>query len=158
TSGIGSYRYLSGLDRLGSLVAHLFLPVLCLLLAALAYLTRQMRGAMLSEMGKDYIRMARVKGLSDRAVYWKHAFRNALFPMITLVGAAIPASISGSVIIEVIFNIPGMGRLLYDGILRQDWPVVFTIVLLSALLTVIGYLVSDLLYRIVDPRVRIAHR
>lgn len=157
TAGIGEYRYVTGTwERLEILISHLFLPVLCLLLGALAYLTRQMRGGVIREMRKDYIRMARAKGLSIDRIYWKHAARNALFPMITLVGAAIPATISGSVIIEVIFNIPGMGRLLYDSIRAQDWSVVFAMVIIAAVLTVIGYIISDLLYHWMDPRVRLS--
>ena len=97
--------------------------------------------------------MARAKGLSESRVYWRHALRNALFPMITMVGSAFPAAISGSVIIEVIFSIPGMGRLMYMSILSRDWPVVFAMVMLAAALTVVGYLISDLLYRWVNPTV-----
>ena len=154
TGGIGQYRYATGgWQRLGILVTHLFLPVFCLLVGSLAYLTRQMRNGILGEMGKDYIRMARAKGLDEHTVYWKHALRNALFPMITLVGSAFPAVISGSVIIEVLFNIPGMGRLLFESVLAQDWNVAFVAVLLVSFLTVLGYIVSDLLYRWTNPLV-----
>ena len=98
--------------------------------------------------------MARAKGLSESRVFRGHILRNALFPIFTIIGAAIPASISGSVIIEVIFNIPGMGQLLYQSILAQDWSVVFTMVVLASVLTIIGYLISDVLYRLFDPRLR----
>ena len=156
TTGIGTYKLESGFARrMGVLAEHLFLPVLCLLLGTLAYLTRQMRGGMLRELRKDYIKMAYAKGLPQRKILWGHAFKNALFPMLTIVGSAIPATISGSVIIEVIFGIPGMGQLMFSSILRQDWPVVFTMILIAAVLTVIGYLVSDLLYYLADPRVRL---
>ena len=154
--GIGDYHYATGLRRFQIIVSSLFLPVLCLLLGALAYLTRQMRRSVISEAGKNYVRMARAKGLSDREVYRKHIFRNALFPIITLIGAAVPASISGSVIIEVLFNIPGMGRLLYESILGHDWMVVYAMVLIAAFFTIIGFLISDVLYRVVDPRLRIS--
>ena len=154
TGGIGSYHYVTGFKRIGILIASLFLPVLSLLLGALAYLTRQMRGSVIKESRKDYVRMARAKGLTEREVYRKHIFRNALFPIFTLIGAAIPASVSGSVIIEVLFSIPGMGRLLYESVLAQDWTVVFAMVLLASVLTVVGYLISDLLYRLTDPRLR----
>jgi peptide/nickel transport system permease protein len=154
TGGIGNYHYESGFRRIGILIASLFLPVLSLTLGALAYLTRQMRGSVIKESRKDYVRMARAKGLTEREVYRKHIFRNALFPILTLVGAAIPASVSGSVIIEVLFSIPGMGRLLYESVLSQDWMVVFAMVLLASVLTVVGYLISDLLYRLTDPRLR----
>jgi len=154
TGGIGQFRFASGTwEKFSILISQLFLPVMCLLAGSLAYLTRQMRNGMLGELGKDYIRMARAKGLSERRVYWNHALRNALFPMITLVGNAIPAAISGSVIIEVLFNIPGMGRLLYESILAQDWNVAFVAVLLVSFLTVTGFIVSDILYRWVNPLV-----
>lgn len=156
TGGVGMVSDRMGLgERLGIRISHLALPVFCILAGSLAYLTRQMRGSMLRELGQDYIRLARAKGLSEDRVVWKHAFRNALFPVITLVGSAFPAAISGSVILEVIFSIPGMGRLLYMSILAQDWPVVYAMVLLAAALTVIGYLVTDLLYRLADPRVQL---
>lgn len=158
TGGIGNYHYTSGLKRVGILIASLILPVISLLLGALAYLTRQMRGSVIKESHKDYVRMARAKGLTEREVYRKHIFRNALFPIFTLVGAAIPASVSGSVIIEVLYSIPGMGRLLYESVLAQDWMVVFSMVLLASLLTVVGYLISDLLYRWTDPRLRIQRK
>jgi peptide/nickel transport system permease protein len=112
----------------------------------------------INESRKDYVRMARAKGLSERQVYRKHIFRNALFPIFTLVGAAIPASVSGSVIIEVLFSIPGMGRLLYESVLSQDWMVVFAMVLLAAVLTVVGYLISDILYRLTDPQLRMQRK
>ena len=159
TQGIGNFRYAdSAVESFGILMSHLFLPIICLLLGSLAYLTRQMRNGILGEVGKDYIRMARAKGLSESRIYWKHAFRNALFPMITLVGSALPAAVSGSVIIEVLFNIPGMGRLLFDSVLAQDWSVAFVVVFLVSVLTVIGYILSDVLYKWANPVVRFNSR
>jgi peptide/nickel transport system permease protein len=156
TAGVGDYNFATTFgERLRILVTHLFLPVLCLLLATSAYLTRQMRGSVIQEARKDYVRMARARGFPERTVYWRYAARNALFPMITLVGSAVPAAVSGSVIIEVIFNIPGMGRLLYESILSNDWTVVFTMLMLATVLTVIGYILSDILYHVADPRVRL---
>ena len=155
SQGVSAYRWTEGVwEKAGILLGGLFLPVVCLLLGSLAYLTRQMRNGILGEMEKDYIRMARAKGLSEQRVYWHHAFRNALFPMITLVGSAIPAAISGSVIIEVLFNIPGMGRLMFESVLAQDWNVAFVMVLMVSFLTIIGYIISDVLYRWVNPQVR----
>lgn len=153
----GTGRLLPGMtwwEILQVRASHLTLPVFCILAGSLAYLTRQMRGSMLRELRQDYIRMVRAKGVSENAVHWRHAFRNALFPMITLVGSAFPAAVSGSVIIEVIFSIPGMGRLLYMSIVAKDWPVVYAMVLLASMLTVTGYFVADMLYRSADPRVR----
>lgn len=159
TQGTGNFRYATNvLDKLGILISHLFLPVACLLAGNLAYLTRQMRNGMLGEIDKDYIRLARAKGLSERQVYWKHAFPNALFPILTLIGSALPASISGSVIIEVLFSVPGMGRLLYESILAQDWQVAFVIVILVAVLTVAGYILSDILYKVFNPVIRFERR
>lgn len=158
TGGIGNYHYTTGFRRIGILIGSLFLPVISLLLGSLAYLTRQMRGSAISESRKDYVRMARAKGLTWQEVYRRHILRNAMFPIITLIGAAIPASVSGSVIIEVLFSIPGMGRLLYDSVLSQDWMVVFAMVLIAAVLTIVGYLLSDLLYRFADPRLRTQRR
>lgn len=159
TGGVGSVTAsMAFVERAGVRISHLTLPVLCIMAGSLAYLTKQMRGSMLRELRQDYIRMARAKGLSENVVFWKHAFRNALFPMITMVGSAFPAAISGAVILEVIFSIPGMGRLMYMSILSQDWPVVYAMVLFAACLTIIGYLVSDLLYRWADPRVELQTR
>jgi len=121
----------------------------------LAFFARQVRGGMLDVIRQDYIRTARAKGLDERTVVWKHAFRNALFPVITVLASLFPASIAGSVVLEVIFAIPGMGLLTYDAIFADDWPVVFSVLLLGALLTMVGIWVSDLLYGIADPRVRL---
>ncbi len=137
--------------------SHLFLPVFCLTYGSVAYLTRQMRNAMVQELKKDYIRTAWSKGLSPHRVLWGHAFRNALFPMITLFAQILPAALAGSVAIEVIFNIPGMGRLTYAGILNQDWPLVYGILFLAAILTLAGSLIADLLYSLANPRVRLGN-
>ena len=156
TGGVGRVTAtMSTWERFSIRVSHLALPVICATAGSLAYLTRQMRGSMLRELRQDYIRMVRAKGISERLVHWRHAFRNALFPMITMIGSAFPAAISGSVILEVIFSIPGMGRLLYMSILAKDWPVVYAMVLLAACLTIIGYFIADILYRRADPRVEL---
>ena len=133
--------------------AHLILPVFCLAYGALAFISRQMRGGMLNVIGQDYIRTAWAKGLNSRQVIWKHAFRNSLFPIITMFASIFPAVFAGSVVIEVIFNIPGMGKLTIDAIFQRDWPVVYTVLMLSAILTMAGILLSDILYAWVDPRV-----
>ncbi len=133
---------------------HLILPVLCITYPALAFISRQMRGSMTKELAKEYVRTAKAKGLSEKDVIWKHAFRNALFPIITLIGSVFPAAIAGSVAIEYIFNIPGMGWLTLQAIFQKDWPIVFTVLMLGALLTIIGMLVADILYAVADPRVK----
>jgi peptide/nickel transport system permease protein len=136
--------------------AHLVLPVFCLTYGSLAYLTRQVRNAMLRELSQDYVRTAWAKGLSERRVLWGHAFRNARFPLITLLAQVLPAALAGSVAIEVIFTIPGMGRLTWAAIMAQDWPVVYGVLFLAAVLTLAGSLVADILYSLSDPRVRLA--
>ncbi|MCB0550886.1 MAG: ABC transporter permease subunit [Phaeodactylibacter sp.] len=140
-------------SRFRETASHLGLPVFCLAYGALAFISRQMRGGMLNVIRQDYIRTAWAKGLSSRAVIWKHAFRNSLFPIITLFANIFPAVFAGSVAIEVIFNIPGMGKLTIDAITQRDWPVVYTVLMLSAILTMAGILIADLLYAWADPRV-----
>lgn len=132
---------------------YVFLPLIVWTYGSLAYLSRQMRGGMLSELGKDYIRTARAKGLSERKVVWKHAFRNSLIPVITLFASVFPLAISGSIVVEFIFNIPGMGWTTYDALTRRDYPIVFTVMMFTAMLTLFGSLVADILYALVDPRI-----
>lgn len=139
--------------RVADQAAHLLLPVICLTYGSLAFISRQMRGGMLQVLGQDYIRTARAKGLTEGVVIWKHAFRNALFPIITLIGAVLPSVLAGSVLIEVIFSLPGMGKLAVDAIFARDWPVVFAVLMLSSLLTIGGTLLADILYVWADPRV-----
>lgn len=132
---------------------HLVLPIFCLSYGALAFISRQVRGGMLNVIRQDFIRTAWAKGLEVRPVIWKHAFRNALFPLITMFAGIFPAVFAGSVVIEVIFNIPGMGKLTVDAIFQRDWPVVYTVLMLAAILTMAGMLLADILYAFVDPRV-----
>ncbi len=136
-------------------ITKLFLPIFCVTYGSLAFMTRQMRSSMLNTLQQDYIRTAKAKGLSEKAVIWKHAFRNSLFPLITIFGAVVPAAFSGSIIVEQIFNIEGMGWLLLGSIRSQDWPVVYAILMIAAILTMVGLLIADILYVIADPRVRL---
>ena len=133
---------------------HLLLPIFCVAYPSVAYIARQARGGMTNVLGQDYIRTARAKGLSERSVIWKHGFRNALFPLITLLASVLPAAIAGSVAVEVIFNIPGMGWLTFNAISQKDWPIVFTVLMLGSVLTVAGMLLADVLYALVDPRIK----
>ncbi len=133
---------------------HLLLPIACIAYPALAFLTRQVRGGMVDVLGQEYIKTARAKGLSEKTVIWKHGFRNALSPIITLLASVFPAAIAGSITIEFIFNIPGMGWLTLNAILQKDWPVVFAVLMLGSVLTIVGILVSDILYAMTNPRVR----
>ena len=140
-------------ERLAANTRHLILPVICLTYGSLAYIARQMRGAMLQTLDQDFIRTARAKGMPERKVIWRHAFRNALFPMITLFGAIFPSMLAGSILVESVFNIPGMGKLAIGAIGQQDWPVVYAVLMIGAVLTMLGILFSDLLYAWADPRI-----
>lgn len=135
-------------------VHHLILPIICWTYPSLAVLAQHMRNGMIGVLQEDYIRTARAKGLPENRIIWKHAIKNALLPIITMLGNILPRLIGGSVILEVIFGIEGMGKLLYDSIDHNDFPTIFAIVMMVAVLTVIGYLVSDILYKIIDPRVK----
>ncbi|UCG38971.1 MAG: ABC transporter permease [bacterium] len=141
------------LSRLLDHLWHLVLPVFCLTYGGLAALSRYQRAGMLEVIRQDYIRTARAKGLPEKLVVFKHALRNSVIPIVTLMGYLLPGMFSGSVIIENIFSIPGMGQLGFEAVLSRDYPVVLAIATISALLTLFGILVSDLLYVWVDPRI-----
>jgi peptide/nickel transport system permease protein len=118
-------------------------------------LSRFARTSMLDTISQDYVRTARAKGLSERIVVFRHAFRNSLISIVTLLGSLLPGMIGGSVIIEVIFTIDGMGKLGFQSILARDYPVIMAITAISAVLTLLGVLISDVLYSIVDPRISV---
>ncbi len=132
---------------------HLVLPVTCLTYIDLAIISRFARSGMIEVIHQDYIRTARAYGFSERVVVFKYAMRNSLIPILTLVGALVPALIGGSVIIEQIFSIPGMGRLSFEALLGRDYPLVMGILTISAVLTLIGLIISDILYALTDPRI-----
>lgn len=132
---------------------HFILPIFCMVYGSFAYISRQMRGGMLAVLRQDFIRTAFAKGLEPGTVYWKHAFRNSLIPIITMFASFLPAMISGSVIIEYIFTIPGMGRVSYESVVARNFPVLFTLLMFSAILTMVGNLLSDILYGVIDPRI-----
>jgi len=113
---------------------------------------------MLNVLEMDYIRTARAKGLKKQVVIWKHAFRNSLIPIITLFANIFPAAISGSFIIEVIFSIPGMGQLTLQAIFQRDYPIVFTVLMFSSILTLVGILIADIMYAFVDPRISFSNK
>lgn len=133
---------------------HLILPLFCWSYGSLAFLSRQMRGGMLSVLRQDYVRTARAKGVDEKKVIWKHAIRNSLLPIITLFGNIFPAMISGSIVIEIIFSLPGMGQYLFQAIQFKNFPVVSTIVMMLGFLTMLGFLIVDILYAVVDPRIK----
>jgi peptide/nickel transport system permease protein len=148
------YEYLSIGGRLWDMVHHLILPVFVSAFGGLAGFSRYMRSTMLEVIRQDYILTARAKGLPEREVIYKHALRNALLPVITILGLSVPGLIGGSVIFETIFAIPGMGKLFYDGVMMRDYPLIMGILVIGAVLTLVGNLLADLGYALADPRIR----
>jgi peptide/nickel transport system permease protein len=157
-SGLRSlnYEYMSTWTQFVDLAKHLVLPVLVSAFGGLAGLSRYMRANMLEVIRQDYIMTARAKGLSERVVIYKHALRNALLPVITILGLSVPGLIGGSVIFETIFAIPGMGQLFYMSVMARDYPTVMGILLIGAILTLLGNLIADVSYAVADPRIRIS--
>ncbi|MEO5642492.1 MAG: ABC transporter permease [Bacteroidia bacterium] len=132
---------------------YLILPLICYTYSSLAFLSRTMRVAMLDVIGQDYVRTAKAKGLSYYRVIYKHGLRNALLPIITVFSNIFPAAVGGSVIIEVIFGIPGMGQEIFGAIGTKDYTMIVAVFTLSGFMTLVGYLVADILYAIADPRI-----
>ena len=140
-------------DRIKHQAPYLVLPLFTYTYSSFAFLSRIMRVGMIDIVNQDYIRTARAKGLSERKVILKHALRNSLLPIITVFAAIFPMSVGGSVIIEVIFSIPGMGLEVFNAVLNYDYPMIIAFFTLIGFLTMVGYLVADLLYALVDPRI-----
>ena len=133
---------------------YLVMPTIVLGTGLLAYVARFVRSSMLEALGQDYIRTARAKGLRERIVVLRHALRNSLLPVITIVGFILPLLIGGAVIVENVFALPGMGRLAVDAVFARDYPVILTVTIFSAIAVIIGNLISDILYAVADPRIR----
>ena len=142
------------IEKFLDVAKHLVLPIFVSSFTSLAGISRYMRGNMLEVIRQDYILTARAKGLKERTVTYKHALRNALLPVITIIGFSIPAMIGGSVIFESIFAIPGMGMLFYTSVMSRDYSVIMGILVIGAILTLIGNLVADVSYALADPRIR----
>ena len=155
-SGLKSlgYEYLSFSGQIFDRISHLLLPVFIAAIGGLAGFSRYMRSNMLEVIRQDYIMTARAKGLSEGVVIYKHALRNALLPVITILGLSVPGLIGGSVIFETIFAIPGMGKLFYDGVMMRDYPLIMGVLVIGAVLTLVGNLLADLSYALADPRIR----
>jgi len=155
-SGLTSlnFRQFSFWQKVQDLGAHVTLPVLGAAFMGLAGMSRYMRGSMLEVIRQDYITTARAKGLPERVVIFKHALRNALLPVITILGLSVPGLIGGSVIFESIFAIPGMGQLFYGAVMARDYPLVMGELVIGAVLTLIGNMLADVGYALVDPRIR----
>lgn len=132
---------------------HLVLPVVTLSYGSLAFLAKLTRGSVLENFMADYVRTARAKGVSESGILWRHVFRNSLLPLITVTASLLPSLISGSVIIESIFSIEGMGKLSIDAVMARDYELVLSLTLISALLTLVGYLLADIGYAVADPRI-----
>lgn len=137
------------LDR----IWHLILPVLCLTYGGFAFLTKLTRTSVLENLQADYARTARAKGVSQRDVLWQHVFRNSLIPLITVSASLLPSLLAGSVIVESIFSIDGMGKLAVEAVQGRDRELVLSITLISGLLTLVSYIIADVFYALVDPRV-----
>ena len=157
-SGIASldFEYYGIFGKIADVAKHIALPVFISAFGALAGISRYMRSSMIGVIHQDYIRTARAKGLKESDVIYKHALKNALLPVITLVGLSIPGLIGGSVIFESIFAIPGMGRLFYESVMARDYPTIMGVLSIGAILTLLGNLTADIAYSFADPRIRIS--
>jgi len=149
------YNGLSPVGKILHVGWHCVLPVICYTYASWAYYSRFIRANMAEVLQQDYIRTAKAKGVGPMRLVVRHAFRNTMIPMATLVGLSLPALLSGSVILERIFSWPGMGQLFLDSILNHDYPIIMGLTLVFASLTLLGTLLADVLYAIVDPRVKL---
>jgi len=159
-SGLRSmnWEYLSFWHQQSDFVAHLVLPIVVATFGGLAGFSRYMRQSMLEVVRQEYIQSARAKGLAERVVIGKHALRNAMLPIVTILGLSLPGLIGGSVIVESIFAIPGMGQLMVQAVFERDYPVIMGNLVIVAVLTLVANLIADLAYGLVDPRIRVGRR
>jgi peptide/nickel transport system permease protein len=134
-------------------LGNFILPILCMLVHPIAYIARLTQGAIVDNLSLDYVRTARAKGLAQGQILRQHVLKNALFPLITLFGTMLPLLIGGSFIVEFVFNIKGMGMIAYEAIAERDWQVVYTVLMFSAIMVLLGTLISDILYKWANPRV-----
>jgi peptide/nickel transport system permease protein len=142
------------LDAFIDLLRHLFLPVLALSTFYITLITRITRASMLEEFQKDYIMTARSKGISEGTVVYRHALRNALIPVVTIGGVFIGYMLSGAVLVETVFSWPGLGRLMFDSLLRRDYPLLVGMLIFTGIAMVIAQLIVDVVYTLLDPRIR----
>jgi peptide/nickel transport system permease protein len=159
-SGLTSYNFgeMSFFEKVIDIVKHAFLPVILSVFGSLAGLSRFARNSMLDVLNEDYILAARARGIGENKIIFKHALKNALLPVVTIIGLSIPGLIGGSVIFESIFSISGMGQLFYQSVMMRDYPVIMGILVIGAVLTLLGNLLSDIMYAVVDPRIRYTKR
>jgi peptide/nickel transport system permease protein len=149
---------LAGWALFADRIRHLVLPAFVLGVASAAGMARYMRGSMLDVLREDYIRTARAKGLSEGAVMFKHAFKNAALPVVTIIGLSLPFLLGGAVVVEKIFSWPGMGRLMVDAIHGRDYPVVLAVNFIVAVMVIIGNLLADIGYAALDPRIELSRK
>jgi len=159
-SGLRSlnWEYLGFWTQQWDFFSHLILPIAVATFGGLAGFSRYMRQSMLEVIRQDYIQSARAKGLAERVVIGKHALRNAMLPIVTILGLSLPGLIGGSVIVESVFAIPGMGQLMVQSVFQRDYPVIMANLVIVSVLTLLANLVADLSYGLVDPRIRLAGR
>jgi peptide/nickel transport system permease protein len=150
-----SYNAMSTFEQIRDRFMHLLLPATALGIGSAAGVARYMRGSMLEVIRQDYVRTARAKGMTERVVVFKHALRNALLPIVTLLGLTLPYLFGGSVLVETIFAWPGMGRLIIDAVFQRDYPLVMATSFVISVMVILGNLVSDVLYAVADPRIRV---
>jgi peptide/nickel transport system permease protein len=143
-----------GDPTLGETVSHMIMPVFVLSLGTIAFVSRFMRTELLEVLTQDYVRTARSKGLSNNTIWWLHAARNALIPVATFLGPALGTLLSGAVIIEQVFDWPGIGRLVVNAVFQRDYPLVMGSVVIASVLFIVGLILSDIFYSILDPRIR----
>ena len=155
-AGLGWFPVMgsSAFETLGGAVRHSVLPVACMSYGALAWVSRQMRTAVLETVRQDYVLAARARGLPERALVVRHVVRNSLFPALTLVGQVLPWLVGGSLVVETVFEIPGMGKYAFDSLERREYDAVAACVLVSGVMTLAGLALSDFLYERLDPRLR----
>jgi peptide/nickel transport system permease protein len=144
-----------GLRDMIDVAYHLILPAVTLALVYLAQYSRLARSSMLDVLGADYIRTARAKGLPERVVLYKHALRNALLPVVTVLGLQFGNVLAGAILVETVFNWPGLGRLAFESVLRRDYPTILGVLLFASLVVVVMNLLTDLAYRLIDPRIKV---
>jgi peptide/nickel transport system permease protein len=156
-SGIHSYNFesLTLIGKIMDIAKHSIMPVILSVFSSLAGISRFARNSTLDVLSDDFIEAARARGLPERRILFGHALRNSLLPIITIIGLSIPSLIGGSVIFESIFGLPGMGQLFYQSVMMRDYPTIMGILVIGSFLTLIGNLLADFLYMIVDPRVRL---
>jgi peptide/nickel transport system permease protein len=145
---------LEGTDYIIDVLRHLILPILTMIIYNLALMTRLTRSSMLETLGQDFIITARSKGLDENIVIYRHALRNALLPVVTILGINIGYVLAGAVLTETVFSWPGLGRLTYESALRRDYPIIMGMLVLTSIIVIVATLITDIVYSVLDPRIR----